>query len=175
MTTLGCAAPGAARPRGSVARYNGVSQEAVFDVAESALAEHFQIDRREPATGTLTAAPKESVEREAGATLRQVRGGRERLRRTAEVRVDSAGGGTVLVTAAVQIQRLETEARRTFAREFATRDTPTETPIDLEAGATPEQTATWTTRGRDEALERAILRAIDEKLGVASRREGAAP
>ncbi|HEY3242929.1 MAG TPA: hypothetical protein VGM03_06205 [Phycisphaerae bacterium] len=171
----GCASPGVSRraaARGSVARYEGVAQEAVFAAAEAALGEHFRIERSDPASGTLVAAPKESTEHETAPSLRQVRGGRERLRRMAEVHVERAGGGSVLVSAVVLIQKLDTEARRTFSREFATRDTPTETPIDQEAGATPEQLETWTDRGRDEALERAILRAIDEKLQVSDSRFG---
>ncbi len=166
-TIVGCEAPGPTATAGSQnaarQRFFGQPSADVFAAAEEAVAEHFRIERSDPAAGIIVAEPKEGPDAEAGATLRKVRGAEERVRRAAEVRVENAGSSAV-VYCRVAVQRLETSQRQTFARDYAARDIPNETPVDREGATTPEQNAVWSTTRRDRALESAILRAIDEKL-----------
>jgi hypothetical protein len=89
----------------------------------------------------------------------------------AEVRVADAGDA-VKVFCKVLVQQYESDERRLFVREHALSDLPTETPAAADAATSPEQNATWRTRGRDKVLERRILRAIQERV---SARTGSSP
>jgi hypothetical protein len=66
-------------------------------------------------------------------------------------------------------ERQDTTTRRAFMREREDVDFPSDTPIDHEAGTSPEQYESWTRIGRDRQLENSICRSLEERLAQAGR------
>lgn len=174
MLTLGmmtAALAGCASPRPSAVNYNaitmsGATEDAVLDAAEGALAEHFQLARRDAGTRTITTLPTESTVTGKGERIGDVIGATRRERRTAEVRVEPAGP-TVKVFCKVLVQEYDTDAHQVFSRDLASDDRPGDTPAQRDAATTTEQNAVWRTKMRDKEMERQILRDIQERLGGA--------
>jgi hypothetical protein len=143
----------------------------VFAVAEVVLAQEFprySVDRR---SQTITTEPVLfSTQRESG-SARDLLGGSSQMRRSATFTTGQQGG-TTRAWLRVIVERRDT-GRRAALRPVTGRlsDAPSQTtPIEEEAATTSEQNEVWTVIKRDEALERALLMQIREKLIPADER-----
>ena len=85
------------------------------------------------------------------------------IRHRVELRVKPLSAG-VKMFCKVDIQHQTTEAHRLLAFDRTGSDMPGRTPIDRDAATTIEQNTVWETVRRDKATERAILRAILDRM-----------
>ncbi|MCK4658199.1 MAG: hypothetical protein KAV82_01640 [Phycisphaerae bacterium] len=169
LLAMGAAGCSGSRPTAlnyNVLRLSGASDAAVFDAAAQALREHFTIRHADRRTGVLEAVPVEMATTGGDGRLGDVVAAPRRERRTAEVRVESAGK-LVKVFCKVLVQECDTQAHQMFNREHAISDLPTDTPADRDAATTTEQNTVWRTKRRDRELENQILRAVREQLAGA--------
>ena len=85
------------------------------------------------------------------------------MRLISEAYVRQAPGGAE-IRLAVSRERRDTASYRAFPRDREQADNPQDTPIDMEAGSSPQQYETWTPIGRDREMESGLRRALEERL-----------
>lgn len=139
--------------------------EALMDAAEATLVDlGYSIASRDQRSGVIRTAPQTV---EGDGTGRQITTRNSgRVRRVVEVRVN-ATERPARVLCKVSLQQQSTEALRMLSREHGGSDVPSETAIDRDAYATPEQNSVWRTVRRDMAIERTILTEIQQRAGGA--------
>lgn len=121
---------------------------AAFAAAQGAVQDHFQIASADPATGVIQLVPSEYT-----------RLGGARYRRVGQVVLWNTG--TYIVAAAqIQIEKYATPSIRAIQPAFGGDDRPGTTPIQQDAGLTPQQQDYWMAERRDTALEGQILKQI---------------
>lgn len=135
----------------------------VMDVAEATLVDlGYTISSRDQRSGVIRTAPQTVEGDNTGRQITTRNSGR--VRRVVEVRVN-ASERPARVLCKVSLQQQSTEALRVLAREHGGSDVPSETAIDRDAYATPEQNTVWRTVRRDMTIERTILTEIQRRLG----------
>ena len=168
LMAAGCQAPPPPRPGMSVLILPGATEADALQAAHDVLLEYnFRIETRDDQHGYLRSLPVE--ETVAGGTGRisdpLVRAPNQ-IRRVAEAYVEQNEEGATIRLAVVR-ERQDTTTRRAFMREREDVDFPSDTPIDQEAGTSPEQYESWTRIGRDRQLENSICRSLEERLAPA--------
>ncbi|MCH7701771.1 MAG: hypothetical protein IID37_08790 [Planctomycetes bacterium] len=134
-------------------------------IAEQVLRDEYQfvvatLDHRR---SLLTTRPKESFERLARTRTGDWLRGRDRVRRTVELRAVPVGTGTELYCRAI-VEVFDTERLRLFAPDRRIDDNPSYTPIDRGGASTEDQKAVWVFVRRDQPLERRLLSSIKQIL-----------
>lgn len=138
--------------------------ETAFAAAQGAVMDHFQIASADPATGVIQLAPSEFT-RLGGTRVRRV--GQVIIRKTGDV---------VVAAVQVQIERYATPSIRAIESTFVgADDRPGKTPIQEDAGLTPQQQEYWMVERRDTAMEAQILNQIVEAVGTVSPATGTQP
>lgn len=165
LLPVGCASPGPSAVNYSIRRVARADQAAIFDAVELSLDERgFRVATREPGEGLIISAPLEESTQAASDEGFRVRS-RGPIRRVVEVRVEQTGAETS-VYCKVAVQERASHAQELIAQERSRSDVPSDTPIDRGAYSTAEQASSWQTVRRDGQLERLILAAILERIGV---------
>ena len=143
------------RPGGSfrVQRLGPCDYQEAFAAAVSAVSEQFRVVSANADSGIITCEPDEFTR--AGARMRRT--ARLQLRRQKD---------QVIAACRVQVERHATAGARSWSRHRSADDLPTATPIQEDAGLSPEQEEYWATEGRDYRLERAILDRIAAAVTV---------
>jgi hypothetical protein len=165
--SLGCAADGSAfgEPDWTRDRLAQVSDEAAFEASRHALSQWFRIDDTQSSRRRLVTFYDQSVIQGGTGRIRDdTVGYRNRVRRRGEIRLTPRDGATV-VECRVQRERLDTTDARMASRQRSYDESPTDTPIQYEAGVSAEQAQVWTDIGRDRELERQILDVVQARLG----------
>ena len=145
-------------------RYINVAGLDVFAAAEQTLREAFRIETADRARGYLKSSPKSGGARGGTGWLGDVvLPGRSYVRRVAEMRVTPAADDVVAVQCKVTLERWDTDRRHAFAFNHYVDDTPGGTPDEL-AAVTGAPREIWTVIGSDDALERQLLAALEERL-----------
>ena len=134
-------------------------------IAEQVVRDEYQfvVARLDRQQGILTTRPKESFERLARTRTGDWLRGRDRVRRTVELRAMPAGTGTELYCRAI-VEVFYTERLRLFAPDRRIDDNPSYTPIDRGGASTEDQNAVWVFVRRDQPLERRLLSSIKQIL-----------
>lgn len=165
LLPLGCASPGPSAVNYSVRRVARMDQAAIFNAVELSLDERgFRVATREPGEGLIVSAPLEESTLAASDDGLRIRS-RGPIRRVVEVRVEQTGGETS-VFCKVAVQERASHAQELIAQERGRSDVPSDTPIDRGAYSTAEQASSWQTVRRDGQLERLLLAAVLERIGV---------
>ena len=167
LLVAGCAAPSTAPQHYSIRHLERHDSQAVFDAAAATLSDlGYSISERDPAGGVLSGLRSEEPSGKGEGARRATLSAQRPRRTVAQVRIETADE-TVKVRCRVLIQEQVTDAHRIIAHDINGQDMPGQTPIDRDAGTTPEQNAVWRTIGRDKLAERKILSRIlelDEEL-----------
>ena len=165
LMLMGCDAPPPARPSMSIILLPDVSEERALAGTREVLREFkFSIETADPGAGYLRTSPiEQTIFGGTGRISDPFVRSPNRIRLIAEAYVRAREGGSE-VRLAVSRERLDTATYRTYAREHRNEDMPTETPIDREAGTSPEQYESWTPIGRDRELEGNLRQALEERL-----------
>ncbi len=149
---VGCQAP-----RYSSQPLGAVSYAEAFQAGRAAFAQHFTVESSDPAGGTITGRPK------------PIDAGRDRLfgvspaRQVATMRITERGG-QVYADVRVNVQRQDVGALRQMQPVTVDNELPNRTPAQETAAISADQDQAWQTTGRDEALERAVLEAVVDRL-----------
>ncbi len=137
--------------------------DVAFDSATHAMGQWFRVAEADRATGLIHAEPEEYEQEGGTGRIRDAAiGYRNRMRRLATLLVQEAGSGSI-VRCRVSVQRLDTADHRVFQQNDEFGDVPNDTPIEREAGVSPQQDRVWTEMPRDRALERQILNLIRDR------------
>ncbi len=136
---------------------------AAFGAAQGAVMDHFQIASADPAAGVIQLAPSE-FNRLGGARYRRV--GQVRLWNT---------GSYIVAAAQIQIEKYATPSIRAIQPSFGGDDRPGTTPIQQDAGLTPQQQDYWMVERRDTGLEAQILSQIAAAVDQAKERSASRP
>ncbi len=168
-SSLLCALPGCMEPQTTPARparidsdyrtaqLNTRDYDAAFAAAESAVTEHFQITSADKVAGVIQLVPSEYT-----------RLGGTRVRRVGQVVIRSTGS-YIIAAVQVQIERYATPSIRAIQPTFGADDRPGTTPIQEDAGYTPQQQEYWMPERRDTALESQILSRIVDAINQVSQ------
>jgi hypothetical protein len=161
----GCKAPPPPRQSMSLIRLPGISEAKAFEVTCRVMREFdFKLEAFNADAGYVRSLPQE----------RTMRGGTGRIsdplvqspsqvRMIAEAYVRRAPDGAE-VRLTVNRERRDTASYRAFPRAREQADNPQDTPIDMEAGSSPQQYETWTPIGRDREMEDSLRQALEERL-----------
>ncbi len=166
MCCTGCTVegPGAEISGWSRVRVADASQEAVHDAGRYALRQWFRIASDGPEQNAIATYPLERDETGmSGRIGGEALGRRSRIRRTATMRFQTRGD-QIVAECHVRRERLDTAGVRAMSSHTRFDEAPTRTPIESEAGVTPEQAQVWTDLGRDRAMERRILDVMRARL-----------
>ena len=162
MIVGACAAPRLSSESYSVRRMTG-QRAAVLQAAEASLIDQgYSIAEANRTAGVLTTHPVYSQARDEPGALRSRLGTPRRIRRIAEVIVETGTDG-LSAYCKVLVQEMVTNAYRFRAMDARRSDLPAQTAIDRDAATTREQNTVWRTIRRDKRQERAILAAISER------------
>jgi hypothetical protein len=131
--------------------------ETAFAAAQGAVMDHFQVASADRATGVIQLAPSEFT-----------RLGGTRVRRVGQVVIRKTGS-FVVVAVQVQVERYATPSIRAIQPTFGGDDRPGVTPIQEDAGLTPQQQDYWMPERRDAAMEGQILNQIVEAVNAVSQ------
>ena len=115
-----------------------------FAAAVSAVSEQFRIVSADEDSGIIVCEPDEFSR--AGA----------RMRRTARLQLRRQDN-QIVAACRVQVEKHATASARSWSRHQSADDLPTATPIQEDAGISPQQDEYWAAEGRDYRLEREIL------------------
>ena len=159
--SLFCAVPGCMEPQITPVRparieggnfrtqqLNTKDYDTAFAAAQGAVMDHFQISSADRATGVIQLAPSETT-----------RLGGTRVRRVGQVIIRNTGS-FIVAAVQVQVERYATPSIRAIQPTFAGDDRPGQTPIQEDAGLTPQQQEYWMPERRDSTLEGQILARI---------------
>jgi len=143
---LACSQAEYDRPGGTfrVQHLGQADWQQAFAAAVGAISEHFRVISADSDSGIIRCEPAEFT-----------RGGL-RMRRIAQLQLRRADQ-EVIAACQVRIQRHATAGARSWSEQRSAEDLPTATPIQEEAGLTPQQREYWADEGRDYQLERQIL------------------
>jgi hypothetical protein len=136
---------------------------AAFSAAQGAVMDHFQIASADPTTGVIQLAPSEYT-----------RLGGARFRRLGQV-VLWKTGSYIVAGVQIQIERYATPSIRAIQPTFSADDRPGTTPIQQDAGLTPQQQDYWMPERRDTALEAQILSQIAAAVDQANQSSASRP
>ena len=124
----------------------------------------FRVTETDPQRGVIQSAPSEYEQKGGTGRIRDAAiGFRNRMRRIGAIVVQEVGEGCI-VKCKVAVQRLDTADHRAFRSNQQFGDVPNETPIQQEAGVSPQQEQVWTDMPRDRALERQVLDVVQNRL-----------
>lgn len=163
----GCEAPPPPRQSMSLIHLPGINRAQAFEATCRVMREFdFKLEAVNADAGYVRSFPQE----------RTVRGGTGRIsdplvqtphqvRLISEAYVRPAPSGAE-IRLAVSRERRDTASYRAFPRAREQADNPQDTPIDLEAGSSPQQYETWTPIGRDREMEDSLRQALEERLLV---------
>lgn len=157
------------RPRGTLndgytsRPLNTSDFDAALAAAEGAVMEHFEIASVDRRTGLITFRPSEYT-----------RLGGARMRRTGRLGLNRVGDN-VYASVQVEMERYATPTIRAMSRQFTADDRPGLTPIQEDAGLTPQQQEYWSVEGRDTQLENRILNQMVEALAQVQQAAPQAP
>ena len=159
-----CSTPPARSTRFVMRQTSASSTDVAFEASEQALLElNYVVASSNKTVGLLKTRPILGGTPDRPPTRASRVSSANELRSVAEIRVETQAE-EVLVYCRVLVQEQTNQAHRAFARDQYGRDTPTETAIDMEAGATAEQNSVWRTIGQDASAERRILSAITRRI-----------
>jgi hypothetical protein len=145
-------------------RLPNTSSEAAFDAGVYAMQQWFRVTETDPQRGVIQSAPSEYEQKGGTGRIRDAAiGFRNRMRRIGAIVVQEVGDGCI-VKCKVAVQRLDTADHRAFRSNQQFGDVPNETPIQQEAGVSPQQEQVWTDMPRDRALERQVLDVVQNRL-----------
>jgi hypothetical protein len=160
----GCNAPGNTLEAASRTELPSRSWPEIMDAAERTMREFFTVDTVDPASGLIRALPATTVsERPASAFGPELSSPAE-IRRLAELQV-SGQGGAVVAACRILIQRNQETEARPFLQQATSDEIPNQTPLEESRGLQAVPGVAWTTVGRDQQLEQAVLAALHERLG----------
>lgn len=163
LTLAACESPAPTGRSHTALRQQSTTAAAAFAAAEQALRERFRIEVRDPKRGILRTSALETRERVQSGRMGDALGAPRRVRKIAEVRIESLGDD-VNIWCRVTVEQDDTGAHQLFVADQGLSDIPSDTPADREGGATARQNTVWRTTGRDRQLEREIRLAIQELL-----------
>jgi hypothetical protein len=145
-------------------RLPGTSKQAAFDAGVYAMRQWFNLRSVSAERGLIEAIPAEYEQKGGTGRIRDAAiGYTNRMRRTGAMMVEDRGTGCV-VKCRIGVQRLDTADHRVFRQNEQFGDLPTETPIDREAGVSPQQNRVWTDMPRDKSREREILAVVRNRV-----------
>lgn len=164
----GCLDPGGAGSP-NVSRWSALSlpdapRAAAFDAGVHAMRQWFTVAEASPAKGLIRGASKEYEQEGGTGRFRDAAVGyRNHLRRSATLLIRERSSGCV-ASCEVRVQRLDTADHRLFHQNRQFSDVPSDTPIDRDAGISPQQAQVWTDLPRDRKLERQILDVLRRRV-----------
>jgi hypothetical protein len=167
-TVLGCMGPQTVPSRPAriepgnyrTLQLNTSDYGAAFAAAQGAVMDHFQIASADPAAGVIQLAPSEYS-----------RLGGTRYRRVGQVVLWNTGS-YIVAAVQIQIEKYATPSIRAIQPAFGGDDRPGTTPIQQDAGLTPQQQDYWMAERRDTALEGQILNQIAAAIDQAKQSSG---
>lgn len=181
VTTAGCSDAGStsrintsrsATGNWTQVRLPNVSPDAAYEAGVYAMQQWFRLTEMDPQRGVIQSAPSEYEQKGGTGRFRDAAiGYNNRMRRIGALVVQEVGEGCI-VKCKVAVQRLDTADHRVFRSNTQFSDVPNETPIQQEAGVSPQQEQVWTDMPRDRGLERQVLDVVQNRLeGDAGTRE----
>lgn len=149
-----------------------VAADEAYAAGRYAVSQWFRVVEDDPSRGTLASAYEEGTQRGGTGRIRDAAVNYpNRVRRRAMMTVEPRGTGCV-IKCRVAVQRLDTADHRMFRQNNQFGDVPNETPIDRDAGITPQQDQVWTDIPRDTSREKEILAIVRDRV---SKGEDAQP
>lgn len=175
LPLVGCAVAGPSASTFSLRAFPDMSVNEAFAAGEAALIHQgYDLDRRDPSTGTLVTRPLESGYRERYGNQARRLGTEGRQRRVAKVQVAETPRGAK-VYCRVTVEEQSTQVYRFLAESYRTGVSEESTAIDRDAATTARQNTVWRTVDRDRPAERAILDAIAPPAREPGSNEGEPP
>ncbi len=146
-------------------RVDEVKSANAMALAQRVLAKHgFRIKEADVDAMSIETHPTEKTERGTDGRLRSaVVKLPNRVRRTASLEF-SRRGDDLQAWCRVKLERLSTADHRVFSQQRQFEDAPTQTPIERDAATTPRQNTVWSSAGRDQAMEQAILSDLRQRI-----------
>jgi len=160
MSLTGCASSGAGEERASMSRVvRSPDRERVMQSAMVILKREFGRVAETPDGRRIVSEPLEFRTASDSGTVRDYVGGKSTMRRIATFSCASRGD-TVLAQLRVDVEREDSdrvESSSQSQQQSRFSDTPSQTPVERDAGVSKKQNQAWVFVKRDLQLERALL------------------